>query len=588
MRKSGLHIGCDRLKKCFFKNLWRLEVMKQLLTATRGKALVGLLGLCVLVAVLLPVDASAFPAKDVPIPMYHKVNDAALTRYWVSERNLRYQLFLLKDLGYETVGYEDLYAHIMDVTELPAKPIILTFDDGYQNAYTHALPVFEEFSDVGFFGAAHIITDWVGDNEGSRRYNEWDTDANGPEPLAWHMIWPEVAALYDAGWTIEAHSRVHDSTSDPTYDPVYEAQSASVIGEKLGIPDPNFYVYPFGQAPTELLTEIQGPNHTYLGGVSAFGSVEDTNTIDIWSMQRFEITSDDTIDTFASKIGEVVPAEPRLTVNIVGGGSVEMSPDQPYYRDDPNVTLTATAAPYYTFAGWSGDLDSVDNPAVITMDSDKTVVANFVFEGTVLLEDGFEGTVWDANWSGTWDSNDIVVHSGYWSASANKDNDGTFASIDLDTTDAEAVCVDFWFRKDDTGTEDDFLLYYYDGTEYDLIADLDTLGGDDVWLHYTDIITDSQYFNPNFQILFDAISLTTVENVWVDDVSVIVQEVVVDECDAANLGGIGPVNFGDFAILASDWQLSGSGLAGDIDGDAVVDLEDLSRIALYWLSDCSQ
>ncbi len=57
-------------------------------------------------------------------------------------------------------------------------------------------------------------------------------------------------------------------------------------------------------------------------------------------------------------------------------------------------------------------------------------------------------------------------------------------------------------------------------------------------------------------------------------------------CAGVNLNGTSPVNFDDFAILASDWRQIGSGLAGDVDDSESVDMEDLRIMALYWLSDC--
>jgi hypothetical protein len=58
------------------------------------------------------------------------------------------------------------------------------------------------------------------------------------------------------------------------------------------------------------------------------------------------------------------------------------------------------------------------------------------------------------------------------------------------------------------------------------------------------------------------------------------------------LGGFWPggplciVEFADFARFADVWLESGTGLAGDIDKDGDVDMEDLRRFADYWLGCC--
>jgi len=44
----------------------------------------------------------------------------------------------------------------------------------------------------------------------------------------------------------------------------------------------------------------------------------------------------------------------------------------------------------------------------------------------------------------------------------------------------------------------------------------------------------------------------------------------------------------DLAILANDWQLTGPGLTSDIDGNNVVNFDDLAEIVDYWLSNCGQ
>ncbi len=62
-------------------------------------------------------------------------------------------------------------------------------------------------------------------------------------------------------------------------------------------------------------------------------------------------------------------------------GTVEISPLQPFYLKGTTVTLTPTPATGYHFTGWSGSITSMDNPLVVTMDSTKTLTANFELAG---------------------------------------------------------------------------------------------------------------------------------------------------------------------------------------------------------------
>ncbi|MHC4364822.1 MAG: CotH kinase family protein, partial [Planctomycetota bacterium] len=142
--------------------------------------------------------------------------------------------------------------------------------------------------------------------------------------------------------------------------------------------------------------------------------------------------------------------------------------------------------------------------------------------GIVLLNDDFNNATWDANWtiSGAWvEATSTYAHASP-SAKAPQKASGTFTCVDLDTSDAETVHVDFWLQKDVTDTpEEEIILYYYNGASYVNVSDLDTIGEDDEWLYYTDTITDSNYFVSNFKIRFDA-ALENGENVYVDEVVV--------------------------------------------------------------------
>ncbi|MFH1771784.1 MAG: fibronectin type III domain-containing protein [Candidatus Omnitrophota bacterium] len=68
----------------------------------------------------------------------------------------------------------------------------------------------------------------------------------------------------------------------------------------------------------------------------------------------------------------------NLTVNSLSGGSVIISPSGGTYESGSIVTLEAVAQKGYKFSGWLGDLSGTSETAVITIDSDKNITANFV------------------------------------------------------------------------------------------------------------------------------------------------------------------------------------------------------------------
>jgi hypothetical protein len=67
-----------------------------------------------------------------------------------------------------------------------------------------------------------------------------------------------------------------------------------------------------------------------------------------------------------------------------------------------------------------------------------------------------------------------------------------------------------------------------------------------------------------------------------------IKRFVPQQCGNANLNGMDPVDLKDYAMTAGDWRQRGAGLAGDIDGNGVVDELDIAQIAWWWLNDCSQ
>ncbi len=74
-----------------------------------------------------------------------------------------------------------------------------------------------------------------------------------------------------------------------------------------------------------------------------------------------------------------------LTVNTDSRGNVELSPAGGSYASGTEVTLTATGNTGFTFESWTGDLSGSANPALLTIDGNKTVTANFTEGGNESL-----------------------------------------------------------------------------------------------------------------------------------------------------------------------------------------------------------
>ncbi len=88
------------------------------------------------------------------IGMYHYTRDLIHSRY-PNIRGLdislfRTQLQFFKN-NFNVVRMEQVIEAVKGRTTLPEKPLLLTFDDGYIDNYTFALPLLEEFGFQGSF-----------------------------------------------------------------------------------------------------------------------------------------------------------------------------------------------------------------------------------------------------------------------------------------------------------------------------------------------------------------------------------------------------------------------------------------------------
>ena len=81
--------------------------------------------------------------------------------------------------------------------------------------------------------------------------------------------------------------------------------------------------------------------------------------------------------TVTATFTPITPGPFTLNVSVTGSGTVSRSPNQATYPAGTVVTLSATAGAGFRFVNWSGDLAGVANPVTITMNANRSVVANF-------------------------------------------------------------------------------------------------------------------------------------------------------------------------------------------------------------------
>lgn len=91
--------------------------------------------------------ASVSNKIELPIIMYHQVTDNSKLwgKYAISSAQLESDFKYIKDKGYTAVTMAQLIAYCEGKGELPEKPIILSFDDGYESFLTIVEPLLEKY-----------------------------------------------------------------------------------------------------------------------------------------------------------------------------------------------------------------------------------------------------------------------------------------------------------------------------------------------------------------------------------------------------------------------------------------------------------
>lgn len=155
-------------------------------------------------AALSPDEISA----QVPILMYHHLSEDVTNSEMVSPEQFEAQIRALSEAGYTGVSFDELQAYVLRGAPLPEKPVVITFDDGYESNYTLAYPILQKYGMKATIFA-------IGVSFGKDHYK--DTD---------YAITPHFGAAEAAEMAASGLISIQSHTYDMHQWPPYESGSA--------------------------------------------------------------------------------------------------------------------------------------------------------------------------------------------------------------------------------------------------------------------------------------------------------------------------------------------------------------------------
>ncbi|MBL7546264.1 MAG: polysaccharide deacetylase family protein [Bdellovibrionaceae bacterium] len=119
--------------------------------------------------------------KNIPILMYHQIVEPGFSsphKIYVTESRFDEHMAFLKSSGFQSLTFKDLLAYKSDLLtkpstnrSFPKRPVIISFDDGYENNLTKAVPILKK---NGLKAVFYLLTN-------PHRHNYWDAESNAPQ-----------------------------------------------------------------------------------------------------------------------------------------------------------------------------------------------------------------------------------------------------------------------------------------------------------------------------------------------------------------------------------------------------------------------
>lgn len=183
-------------------------------------------------------------SATVPILMYHVINPpppgAPFPGLYVTREELQAQVDALAKAGFHAVTMDQMLAAWRGHGSLPAHPIVLSFDNGYQSQYTNALPVLRG---VGWVGVENV-------------------QLTGLPPSQGGMSEAQVHGLVAAGWELDTQGFSHADLIAITPSELHYqvAVARREVQRRYHVPT-NWFCYPSGHYNASVIAEVKAAGY---------------------------------------------------------------------------------------------------------------------------------------------------------------------------------------------------------------------------------------------------------------------------------------------------------------------------------------
>lgn len=183
----------------------------------------------------LALCGRVYPYSGIPVLLYHSIDDSGSV-ISTSSSQFRSHLSYLRRRGYQTITGNQFIDYLEAGRKLPQKSFMITFDDGFRNNYTHALPILKE---LGYTALIFLVTDNI---DGVCSWEKHPSIAEMPL-----LSWTEIKEMSDSGMEIGSHTCSHPDLRKLSKQAVINELSTNKyeIENKLEKPV-DFFAHPYG------------------------------------------------------------------------------------------------------------------------------------------------------------------------------------------------------------------------------------------------------------------------------------------------------------------------------------------------------